>query len=126
MLDDFNLKKGCWLVTVEKNSKSARWIDPDFPELDAALEYVRDEMVKAMFEQSKLRPRTIKMSVKERKAWRAFKKTMGKDVPALFEYASLDEIAKAGCDVIKQKAKKAKQARRKRMEIINPISSLEV
>lgn len=122
------LSKGSWLVTVEDGSSSATTaIEPDFIELHAASHYVREAMVKAMHEKSQLRPRTIRMSSKEKKAWKAYEKIMGDDIPAYFEYASLYEIADAGIKVLVGKAKRKKQSNRKIItKINNTIMSMDL
>ena len=39
---------------------------------------------------------------KERRAWDAYEKIMGKDKPTYFHFASMDEIAREGCEAIKK------------------------
>lgn len=125
-----DLGKGSWLVVVEDNCTSTTPIDPDFTELDAALYYVKEAMIKAMSEKSKMRPKSVRMSNKELKAWKAYEKIMGDDKPAYFEFASLDEIAKAGCEVIKSRSVSNKKKYRKKcknkIENMNSILELEV
>jgi len=121
------LEKGAWLVVVEENSRSATPIEPDFPELDAALYDVKEEMLKVMREKAEMRPSSVRMSDKEIKAWEAYKKTMGEDIPTFFEYASLYEIAEAGCRVIHERAKATKKKfRSKPKKKTNSILELEV
>ena len=124
--DEFT--KGTWLVVVEDGCTSVKRIDPDFPELDAALHYVHDTMTKAMSRKAKMRPKSIRMSDKEIEAWKAYEKVMGADdIPRYFEFASLSEIADAGCKVIKKRAKSEKKKYRANpKEKINSILDLEV
>lgn len=97
------LSNGCWLVVVRGGSTCCRnFIDPKLVELDAALKYLEDGLVEAMHEAAKMRPRSVKMSKKELKAWKAYEKVMGKDNPSYFEYASLWEIANKGCEYLKK------------------------
>jgi len=121
------LSKGTWLVVVEEGHTSATQIEPDFPELDAALYHVKEGMLKAMHEKSKMRPSSIPWSKKEIKAWDAYQKIMGKDMPTYFQFPSLHDIAKAGCEVIREKAKKEKKKyRNKPNKKVNPIMDLEI
>lgn len=122
-----NLSKGSWLVVVEEGCTSTYKIDPDFPELDAALHYVKEAMVKEMHEASKMRPHSVNMSIKERKAWATYEKIMGKDKPSYFKFASLYDIAQAGCQVIKKEAmNNKKKYRAKPKREVNSIMDLEL
>ena len=122
-----NLEKGTWLVVVEDGSTSATQIKPDFAEIDAALYYMKEAMVRAMAKKAELRPHSTKMSKKEIKAWEAYEATMGKDMPTYFSYPSLYDIATAGCETIKEKAKKNKKKFEKEIKRNgNPISDLEL
>jgi hypothetical protein len=95
------LGEGAWLVMVKPGSKSIRTaIRPSFIELETALRYLEDGLCEAMRKAGEMRPRTTKLSPKEQKAWNAYKKAMGKDMPTYLEYASLSEIAEAGCEYI--------------------------
>lgn len=97
------LPNGSWLVVVEKGCTSCkRYIRPMLPELDAALHYLQEGLCKAMHKVSELRPHSTKMSKKERRAWDAYEKIMGKDMPSYFYYPSLNEIAEKGCEYLKQ------------------------
>lgn len=93
------LEKGHWLINIMPNSTSLRYkLNPEieYPNLAAALEEYKDEIVSCMSEASKLRPHSIKMSKKEIKAWNEYKKIMGKNIPMYFGYMSLWDIANAG------------------------------
>jgi len=97
------LPNGSWLVIVKKGCTSCkRLIKPSFLELDAALHYLEEGLTNAMAEASKMRPRSTKMSKKERGAWDVYEKTMGKDMPRYFEYSSLGEIAEKGREYLKK------------------------
>ena len=98
------LSEGSWLVIVKPNGKSARrLLNPGFAEVAAALEEFKEEMVMAMGKANEMRPKVTPISEKEQKAWKAFQDTMGDDMPKYFEYASLSDIAQAGCDIIQKK-----------------------
>lgn len=99
------LPEGAWLVIVKPGSTTARHLlKPAFADVEAALEVFADDAMKVMHKAGELRrSRIVTMSAKERKAWAAFKKTMGADMPTSFEYASLQEIVRAGCDAIRDK-----------------------
>lgn len=119
---------GAWLVIKNGNCTSRRPLKPDFEELDAALNYLLEGMVQAMSEKSKLRPKSVRMSKKEIRAWNAYEKIMGKDKPQYFEYASLYEIAEAGRDYVRKRIV-TKKRREKREEIVdmgNPILLLDI
>ena len=122
--DDDN---GHWLVVKTKGCSSATQIDPDYAELDAALYHVREAMIQAMHKKSELRSKSGLMSEKEQRAWKAYDKIMGADKPTYFEFPSLYEIAQAGCDVIKEKAKRnIAKHRAKMVDKGHPIMDLEV
>jgi hypothetical protein len=98
------------LVTKEKGSTGFTPIDPDFIELKAAFEHIKEKMVKEMLKASELRPKSgVKMSDKELKAWKAYEDIMGDDKPKYFEYASLHEIASSAEKIVLQYAKKEKK-----------------
>jgi len=129
------LTTGAWLIIVTKGCKSIKTtLKPKLAELDAALEYLHEGLCKAMYKANEMRPRSIVMSKKEQKAWKAFDKIMGKDKPNGFEFASNSEIADKGCEYlrnimlenkcdIKKIEKKYKIKPRK---IINAISDLQL
>lgn len=125
-----DLSKGTWLVVVEDGGSSATTrIEPDFIELYAASVESKDAMMEMMMEKSKLRPRSVKLSKKEQKTWKAYDEIMGKDCPKYFEYASFDEIADAGISVLIEKAKRNKKLikkRRKPNSEVDTISNLEL
>ena len=98
------LAEGYWLVTVKSGSKSIRqMLKPSFVEVDAALEILKDSMLDAMRKASLMRSKSSPLSVKEQKAWKVFEEAMGDDMPKYFEFASLNDIAEAGCQAIREK-----------------------
>jgi hypothetical protein len=129
---------GCWLVIKDDNSTSYRQIDPLFAELDAALHFLREGMIKKMLEKSSMRPINVKLTKKEKRAWEAYQKIMGKDKTSFFEYPSMHEIAEHGCKYVRNillenemniekiAKKHCKKTRRNSRIKINPISDLEV
>ena len=97
------LGEGAWMVIVEKGCTSIRTaVNPKLIELDVALRYLEDGLCKAMSKASEMRPKRTPITLKEQKAWKAFRKTMGVDMPSYFYYASFQEIASHGCDYIKK------------------------
>lgn len=97
------LQMGTWLVVVKAGCTSCRPIDkPEYAKLDFALHELKEVMVKAMLEAAKLRPSVTKLSKKEQKAWKAYEEIMGKDKPSYFHFASMEEIAREGCEAIKK------------------------
>lgn len=131
-------KNTSWLVVRNENSTSYRQIDPLFIELDAALYFLKEGMIKTMLDKSSLRPRSQKMTRKEQKAWKAYNEIMGKDSPTFFAYPSMNDIAESGCKFIKdiliknemniEKISKThcKKTKKQKREKNNPISDLEV
>ena len=100
------LEAGHWLINIMPYSTSLRYkLNPEaeYPNLAAALEEYKDEIVSCMSEASKLRPHSIKMSKKEIKAWNKYKDIMGKDIPRYFTYNSLWDIANAGIEKLEEK-----------------------
>lgn len=130
------LTNGVWLVVVKSGSKSCRSkINPKLIEVEGALHYLHEGLCESMRKASEMRPRSIKMSKKEQRAWEAYKKIIGKEIPTYFEYASFSEIADAGCDYIKKilcenkmsvEKVKEKFASEKQKLAENSIMSLEV
>lgn len=97
------LTNGSWLVVVKRGSVSCKqYLKPKLMELEAALRYLEDGLCEAMIDASKIRSRNTKISDKERKAWDVFEKTMGKDMPTYFEYASTNEIIQKGCAYLRK------------------------
>jgi hypothetical protein len=90
---------GAWLVVVQKNGLSARSkINPKTLELQAALFYLKEFLCHEIYEASKMHPCSVVMSEKEKKAWRAFRKIVGKDIPRYFHYDSIHDIVEKACD----------------------------
>lgn len=97
------LKPGAWLVIVDKGCTSIRKaIDPKSIKLEAALRYLEDGLCKAISKASEMRPKTVRMSPKEIKAWDVYKKIVGKDIPTYFEFASHSEMAQKGCEYVRK------------------------
>ena len=129
------LSKGAWLVIVEESGKSIRTvINPKFIELDTALRYLEDGLCSAISAASKMRPNVTVMSKKEQRAWDAYRKIMGKDIPRYFSFPSNHEIAEKGCDYIRKimldnnvdMAKIKEKYGVKKKEVKNSILGLEV
>lgn len=127
-MNDDELRDGAYLVVKSEHCTSTRPIKSDFVELDAALSFLHEGMIKAMLKGAELRPKSVRMSTKEIKAWRAYKKIMGKDIPRYFEYSSMNDIAQSGCDYIRKKiiAKKKKERREEIVDMGNPILVLDI
>lgn len=128
------LEEGTWLVVVDGNSTSYKQIKPDFLEVEAALSYLQEKMVKEMHKICEMRPKTTIMSKKEQKAWAKYKEIMGKDMPKYFEFPSLYEISQKGCEFLKEnivkkkthkKSKTYKTLEEEKKRIINPILQLD-
>ena len=122
---------GTYLVVVEKHNRTTIPIKPDFKEIDAALYFLREEMIKVMLKKAKMRGNVTLMSPKERKGWEAFRKVTGeKDIPRYFSFPSMHDIADAGCKFIRKKIVAKKKPKKQKVvkstEITNVISSLEI
>lgn len=104
---DYNcLQAGHWLINIMPGSTSLRYkLNPEveYPNLAAALEEYKDELISVMSNASKLRPHSIKMSKKEIRAWNKYKEIMGKDIPTYFTYESLWDIANMGIKKLEEK-----------------------
>jgi len=133
------LDRGSWMVIVRGNSTSIKSIKtpikPKVIELDAALHYLSEGLVKAMHKASEMHPKSTLMSKKEQKAWKEYRRIMGKDdIPTYFQFDSLYDIADKGskylreiilendCDVKKIKEK----YEIKKRDVTNSIEELEV
>jgi len=96
------LGRGTWLVVVKENGLSARnFVNPKIIELEAALHYLREGLCDAMYKASEMRPSSTVMSKNEKKAWKAFKKIVGKDMPRYFQYDSIQSVVDKGCEYVK-------------------------
>jgi len=129
------LSRGTWLVVVKEGGVSCRTlIKPKCMELEAALHFLHEGLCDAMHEESKMKPQSVLMSKKERKAWKAFEKTMGKDMPSAFMYPSFSAIADNGCKYLRKVIldngfdikKISEKTQNIDTESINPIKDLEV
>lgn len=132
------LEEGSWMVVVKKNSTSIKSIKKPIKskliELDSALHYLSEGLIESMHEASKMRPRATLLSKKEQKAWEAYKKIMGKDMPTYFYYDSLHDIADRGCKYLRKvilenncDVNKIKEKYEiKKREVNNSIEELEV
>ena len=102
------LSEGTWVVVVKPGQRSMRiQTCSDFSRLDAALLEFGEHLTTAIQKHSALRPSSRKMSEKEQKAWAAFKKTMGNDMPFVVgEYPSAHEIAQNAIESLKQRISK--------------------
>ena len=128
------LHNGTWLVVIDKGVSCRSLIKPKCMELEAALHFLQEGLCRALSEKSKMRPKQVKMSKKEQKAWKIFEKTMGKDMPQYFEYASFSEIADAGCDYLRKVilenkfdiVKISEKMQNVDIDSVNPIRDLEV
>lgn len=130
------LGKGIYLVAVRPGSTSIRTLlNPKFAELDAALDCLQEGLTKAIAKQSEMRPSSIPLTAREKKAWKAFDKIMGGEKTRLFaEFASYNEIAASGaayirkimlennCNIDKIKRKYGKKLRK----LKNSIMELEI
>lgn len=124
---NIDIEKGSWLVVVGDGSASIQLVNPDFVETKAALHHVKDAMTKVMLKASELRPQSVQMSKKEIKAWAAYEKAMGDDMPNMFQYASIHEVVEAGAKVIEEQIEKDKKKFKKQLtEERNSILDLDV
>jgi hypothetical protein len=97
------LTNGVWIVVVGPNSKSCRRkLNAKHAELDGALEYLHEGLCKAMCKAGEIKSRSVKMSPKELRAWKAYDKIIGKDKPSAFCFASYSDIADSACEYIRK------------------------
>ena len=87
------LHEGNWIVQVKPGSKSISQLKkPDFTAVDSAVLEFKDILVDKVYQASQLRPLTVKLTDKEKRAWDAYKKIMGDDLPTMFGYVSIHQI----------------------------------
>ena len=129
------LTNGTWLVSINGgNTRMRTLLNPKYAELDAALDTLSEELTSELMKQSKMRSLSVKISEKERKAWDAFEKVMGKDVPTYVGYKSMHDIARNSCDKIKKiiienkyDVKKIKEKYNgRKIKVKNAISTLDL
>ena len=84
-------------------------VEPDLTSVKAALVEFKEVLVNKLRDASKLRPITIKISKKERKAWDNYEKEMGKDIPVMFGYQSLSDIAEEAISEFEKSVLKSKK-----------------
>lgn len=93
---------GIYLVRVKPGSTSmTHCLEPDFASVEAALKVMQDAMVDAMQQAEKMRPRSVPITDKQKKAWQAFDKAMGDDMNLMCR-ASLQEIVDAGVKAVRE------------------------
>lgn len=92
---------GIYLVRVKPGSTSmTHCLEPDFASVEAALNVMQDAMVDAMQEAEKMRPRSVPITDKQKKAWQAFDKAMGDGMYTMCR-ASLQDIVDAGVQAVR-------------------------
>ena len=94
------LMEGHHHVWVRPNSVTIReFVLPNNHSVSAAIEEVRDAMVKALQEANKFRPK-IPLSKKEAEAIKAYQKVMGEDATIIFDGISMQDLVDAGIKVL--------------------------
>jgi hypothetical protein len=90
---------GSWMVVVHKNGLSARsLIKPKLLEIEAAIFYLKEILREELSKASRMRPASAVMSKKEQKAWKAYRKIVGKDMPSYFQYDSIYDVVEKACE----------------------------
>lgn len=122
------LSDGFWLVEVDGGSRSYIPIKPDYPELDAALKTLKNELTQGLLKESEIKPKVTILSKKERKAWDAYEKIMGDEKPTCFYYDSIHDIVHNACENIHKKTMNKKRRSKKAMKkpIKNTIKELSL
>ena len=100
------LTNGIWIVVVKRGSTSCRQkLSSKHAEIVGSLEYLHEGLCKAMHKAGEMRQRNpVPISKKEKRAWEAFRKVMGKDMPSMFDnicFPSYSEIADEACEYVK-------------------------
>ena len=102
------LTKGSYLVVVAPGCTSvSRMVEPAIPEVEAALKVAQDAMVSAMYEATRCKLDTRKMSprvkAKYERAWAAWSEIVAEDAPMYFEGVSMQGIVEAGLEALRKK-----------------------
>lgn len=93
---------GIYLVHVKPGSTSVtHCIEPDFASVEAALKVMQDAMVEAMREAEKMRPMSLPITDKQKKAWQTFDRAMGDGMYTMCR-ASLQEIVDSGVQAVRE------------------------
>jgi hypothetical protein len=92
------LKNGFYLIHAYECGRSLQKVHPDKAAVKAAFEIAKDAMLDALIEASRMRPGdgVTPLSRKEKKAFAAYQKVMGKGSIARFHSESLHGIIEAG------------------------------
>ena len=104
------LGNGSWLIVVDNGFTSIREsLTPDTAAVEAAFKIAEEKLVKilAKASEAKLSKRSIPMTKRERKAWKAYDDVMKGEKFLYFEYDSLYGIAQ---NILKELRQKSEQS----------------
>lgn len=104
------LGNGSWLVVVDNGCTSIRQsLTPDTAAVEAAFKIAEEKLVKilAKASEAKLANKSIPMTKREQKAWKAYTKVMGKERTLCFEYDSLYDMAQNILEELRQESKQS-------------------
>ena len=98
------LEPGHYLVWIKKGCTSIKWLHerltPARAKVQAAVEELKEGMLKAMGEKNKMGGcRELSRDVEE-KGWKAFRKATGSDGPLTFDGCSMQDVVDAGVGVL--------------------------
>ena len=89
------LSTGAWLVVVEKGCTSIRkCVEPDNAAVETAFQITQEKLVKIIAKACEARPKTTPLTPLEQKAIKAYYKVMGEEKILMFQYQSMDDMAK--------------------------------
>jgi hypothetical protein len=102
------LRDGFYLIHAYEYGRSLTRIEPDNLAVRAAIELVRESMCDAMIEASRPKPGGFAKPItpKERRAYAAYEKIMGKNAPASWIGESVHFIVDAGIKVLEGTTKR--------------------
>lgn len=108
------LPYGTHMIMVKPNGRSTRWrIDPDYASMVAAGLYVREAVVDAVMEISRLEPVKTPMTPEQIEAWRAFNAAMGDSIGLrgtsawTIAEAATDKMQECAADLLKNESVRA-------------------
>lgn len=98
---------GYWLVHVQPGLRTTKsLLDPEFAEVEAAMQLASDAMVTAMEEEARRKIPAYQVSdivlTKHEKAWAAYKEAMGDEYTHVFKGASMYSIVEAGIAALRK------------------------
>lgn len=106
------LSAGLWLVVVKPGMKSIRrLLDPEYPEIEAALYEYHECVVEALRQAHEAEPETRPLTPTEQRAWQAYSKILKGDAQRMrLVRKSMSDIADAAAEALRKKIREKRDS----------------